>query len=447
MRALRWNDGTIWEGDAPIVRAEATPYIVGNGKLTLPCGQTLSGCWGTDGLNGPGTRTWPSGCTYRGALVDGSMHGKGEMAWPSTASDEAHTYVGSFRRSLFHGRGLLRWSTTKCGGGRCQYTGGFVRGRFSGNGALELPDGSQFVGTFEGGLVEGVGRFCCGYTTSSGTWSAGRLHGADCSVEWKDTAAQPLASLTGRFERGLPREGRVVFAATDASAVVYIGALGVGADGRVWPHGAGSCEWPAHACRYAGEFQHGAAAGHGAAQWLARSEGATAGEAAREYVGSWSSSGEAMDVTRATAGGGDAVSPPRGETLPRLPAIPHIPGCSRGGDGADGAASRLALWSIVVDAPALPGAVDPALPAATMHADAPLDAPPAGPADASSAAASAASEGLAEDIYAGGVDERGERHGRGVYVHRDPAKGVVFGEWRHGELERVNAAQRAALVK
>ena len=54
------------------------------------------------------------------------------------------------------------------------------------------------------------------------------------------------------------------------------------------------------------------------AQWLARSEGATAGEAAREYVGSWSSSGEAMDVTRATAGGGDAVSPPRGESVKYL---------------------------------------------------------------------------------------------------------------------------------
>ena len=442
---ISWEDGTLWDGDAPVVRAEATPYLVGNGKLTLPCGQTLSGCWGTDGLNGPGTRTWPSGCTYRGGLVDGSMHGKGEMAWPSTVSDEAHTYVGALRRSVFHGRGVLRWSTTKLGGGRCRYSGGFARGRFSGKGTLELPDGSHFVGTFEGGRVEGVGTLRCGHVTSSGTWSAGRLHGAECSVEWKDSAAQPLASLTGRFERGLPREGRVVFAAADASAAVYIGALAVGADGRIRPHGAGSCEWPAHACRYAGEFQHGAAAGHGAAQWLGLREGAIAEGAAREYVGSWSSSGEAMDVTRATVGSGDAASPPPGETLPRLPAVPRIPDCSRGGSGANGAASRVALWSIVVDAPALPGAVDPALLAAIGRAEVPLNAPPVGSFDASSTAASAAA--LAEDIYAGGVDERGERHGRGVYVHRNPAKGVIFGEWRHGELKRVDTAQRAALVK
>lgn len=517
MTALIFECGAVWDGAAP----KDERHIVGNGTLTLGNGQAVSGCWGTDGLSGPGTRTWPSnGCRYTGELVDGHLHGRGELTWPAAAPGATRSYVGQFRASRYHGRGTLVWRSTACGGGTCTYRGGFDGGRLHGNGALDLPDGSRYEGEFMRGLVSGRGALRRGGAVSEGTWRNGRLHGPACAVRWKLEAARSddEVSFVGAVACGVPTRGRVRGAGGGFSAL-YDGEV----DAQLRPHGAGCCEWvrsfstreqaeawqddataaPPRSVaatrnpdndnateartRYVGEWGNGEVEGHGAVQLLRRSLGncvlvdhgtgtGTGNDDVAEYVGAWARGGRAADVMRVPTADdlrgeaddhdGGGVGSAADDSAPQsLPPPPRLP------TATIGRLRALSLFSIIFD---FDDEAD-----ATNHSgeeeveDAIGDGGSGGTSIIPVSIAIAAPlfrSGRIHDVWVGGVDERGERHGRGVYYayHRchtavkktddatssttememstemsTAAEGqLVFGEWRHGELESVEAALR-----
>jgi serine/threonine protein kinase len=131
-----------------------------------------------------GTRVLDGIHTYTGNFKAGEANGSGKMEL--RGKYEGHTYVGSFKNDLFHGKGTYRFAdgTKYVGNWRDgenhgkgtvifasgdKYQGGFKKNKFHGKGKYTYKNGDTFTGTYVDGKREGPGiyRFRSGQESES----------------------------------------------------------------------------------------------------------------------------------------------------------------------------------------------------------------------------------------------------------------------------------------
>ncbi|BBN06068.1 1-phosphatidylinositol-4-phosphate 5-kinase [Marchantia polymorpha subsp. ruderalis] len=95
------------------------------------------------------------------------MHFNGEKVLPN-----GDFYVGSWQGSLPEGTGKYLWSDG------CMYEGEWGRGKKTGRGKISWPSGATYEGDFQGGYMHGVGTYTgIDGTTYKGNWSMNVKHG------------------------------------------------------------------------------------------------------------------------------------------------------------------------------------------------------------------------------------------------------------------------------
>ncbi len=163
--------------------------------------------------------TYPNGDTYQGEMVKDQRQGKGTYVEHATGN----TYEGDWVRDLRHGKGILTtgasdflydgdWVHDKRDGhghctvrGRETYTGGFLAGRFHGQGKVVDSEGNVYEGEWAHGAKEGAGTLRkTGGETYVGEWRRGQRHGLG-TFQYVDGA-----HYTGEWREG-KRSGEGVF--------------------------------------------------------------------------------------------------------------------------------------------------------------------------------------------------------------------------------------------
>ena len=118
------------------------------------------------------------GAKYSGMWADGRQHGKGTCIWP-----DGKTYIGQFRKGLFHGKGKLSVAhNSDCEGRRMEvYDGLFEEGLFHGYGVLNYANEDNYEGEWYKGQRQGHGKFVITrdnqYSMYIGEWSNGKRNG------------------------------------------------------------------------------------------------------------------------------------------------------------------------------------------------------------------------------------------------------------------------------
>lgn len=155
------------------------------------------GCRIVNTTNRDGAKpTWNGGCR------DGLADGRGILEWHDRKKRLLSHFEGDIKAGLRHGHGSLRLDDGD------QYEGGFLEGRYHGNGTLINMQG-RYEGEFARGRQSGRGKMV--YVMGGryeGQWLAGKFHGAgtavypsgrEVSTEWirgvrADLAAPPPAA-------------------------------------------------------------------------------------------------------------------------------------------------------------------------------------------------------------------------------------------------------------
>jgi hypothetical protein len=104
-----------------------------------------------DGLkHGRGTMYYMGGDRYEGEWVHGMEHGYGSKDFAIKDRDsEGGTYVGEFRKGVFHGQGKCKYTAGVMAG--TSYDGEWANGERSGKGMITYPSGKVYKGEWENG--------------------------------------------------------------------------------------------------------------------------------------------------------------------------------------------------------------------------------------------------------------------------------------------------------
>lgn len=155
---MRYYNGDVYEGNWSSNRRH------GHGKLLKADGEVYDGLWERDERHGYGTIQFPNGAVFKGLMDHDVRNGEGAMRFAN--GDE---YTGSFRKDYIEGTGTMRYRNGDVyegewhegmRSGHGKYTlkkkgatveGHFVNGLIQGEGTVEFPGVSKFIGTFERG--------------------------------------------------------------------------------------------------------------------------------------------------------------------------------------------------------------------------------------------------------------------------------------------------------
>ncbi|MBM4231293.1 MAG: hypothetical protein FJ184_11175, partial [Gammaproteobacteria bacterium] len=157
------------------------------------------GLWINNQPDKRGKITFVDGRVYEGEHRNFTLDGQGALAMP-----DGTKYVGSFKLNAQTGRGTKTWPNGKV------YEGNFVNGVQSGSGSLKDVDGSRYVGQFSANKLNGKGKKIYRNATGNefrevGDWRDGQMEigifYVDCVAvmwgEWKDGAlTQTLGQAT-----------------------------------------------------------------------------------------------------------------------------------------------------------------------------------------------------------------------------------------------------------
>ena len=198
-----------------------------------------------------GTFVWPNGDCYSGDWLDGARTGEGALTYAN-----GDRYEGGFLDGRYHGRGVLRRAPCSQHGAlhRGQtYSGEWAHGKRHGRGVLVVGDGGT---TYDGEFARdcyhgrGVARYADGGTSRvyDGGWRRGRWHGqGQLALASGDT-------YDGAFHDGaFHGEGLYRHAGGGSYAGAFVRGLRHGIGRRLWASGA----------EYEGEWAAGAMHGRG----------------------------------------------------------------------------------------------------------------------------------------------------------------------------------------
>ena len=151
--ALRWSDGTAYEGD--FVDGKRTGHGIERTENYVYEGELV------DGFNhGYGIIRWADGDVYEGEWVDGARMGHGTFRWAN-----GDVYEGDFVDGARTGQGTYRWADGDV------YEGDFVDGVRTGYGTYRWADGDVYEGDFVDDALNGYGTFrWADGTVAEGYW-------------------------------------------------------------------------------------------------------------------------------------------------------------------------------------------------------------------------------------------------------------------------------------
>lgn len=169
--------------------------------------------------------TTADGRRYQGSMLNGRFHGRGVMTYPPAAQfKDLLTYTGDFVDSRRHGQGTAVWRNgLKYEGGwwndnlngwgvmdfrghrnhddLVSYTGNFVNGLRSGQGALIWKNGDKYAGQWTNGQITGRGVLTYGpdepMQAYEGDLVEGQMQGQG-TMTWKDGSG-----YEGRWKDGM----------------------------------------------------------------------------------------------------------------------------------------------------------------------------------------------------------------------------------------------------
>lgn len=158
-------------------------------------------------MHGRGVLQFPDGKFYVGPFINNEIIGEGVLTWPDSMK-----YVGGFKDSKMHGQGTL-----KSADGR-DYSGKFSFGQII-EGSLVWPDGKRYVGEFKDFMMHGQGllKYLDGseyegkfsknqLSIGTFTWPDGKIYVGsfrDNNMHGKGSLKWPSGSLyEGYFDNG-----------------------------------------------------------------------------------------------------------------------------------------------------------------------------------------------------------------------------------------------------
>lgn len=139
---------------------------------------------------------WSGGCQ------DGYAEGSGMLEWKFDGNSAMSRYEGEMKKGRWHGNGYLELA------GNLQYEGGFSEGMYHGEGIL-VSSWGRYDGGFVAGKADGFGKSVRTMGgTYEGMWKAGTFHGKGTvtytggrtiTTEFVDgrPASQPISSASG----------------------------------------------------------------------------------------------------------------------------------------------------------------------------------------------------------------------------------------------------------
>lgn len=133
----------------------------------LPNGDMYLGSFKRTIPHGKGKYTWSDGTIYEGEWEEGKMTGKGKIGWPSQAK-----YDGDFSGGYLHGCG------TFIGSDGSVYRGSWKMNSQHGIGRKQYPNSDIYDGCWREGVREGSGRYAWNNDNIYiGNWKSGRMSG------------------------------------------------------------------------------------------------------------------------------------------------------------------------------------------------------------------------------------------------------------------------------
>ena len=166
--SVRYSDGAYYDGE---ILDGIKKH--GYGRFTWHTGESYTGTWENDIMNGSGKMKWPGLGEYEGDFVKGKREGHGTFTWTyeGTPEDGAPllfegdwaadkigksgtlilngigTYEGEFSRQVRNGTGTFTWLNGDI------YSGKWANDAITGAGVLTLADGTVLDGTFSKGTL------------------------------------------------------------------------------------------------------------------------------------------------------------------------------------------------------------------------------------------------------------------------------------------------------
>jgi len=195
----------------------------------LPDGGNYSGEMLDGKLQGKGSIRWGNSAIYEGSFESGLAHGIGRFVYADGSVYEGQfsngmlsgfgkltdasngVYEGEFQEDEISGNG--HWTTKEF-----EYQGELKESRFNGQGKVEYPDGSSYIGAFSAGEFHGAGL----YTSSSGDVFSGQFERSQFTGHGFFTSANKGSQYTGDFKNWL-YEGDGTY--TGQNGDTYIGSF------------------------------------------------------------------------------------------------------------------------------------------------------------------------------------------------------------------------------
>ncbi|XP_070201300.1 radial spoke head 1 homolog isoform X2 [Littorina saxatilis] len=143
----------------------------GEGKATLPNGDTYEGLYENGKRHGQGVYRFKNGARYIGEYAKNKKQGQGTFIYPDGTKYDGgwvedqrcgfgkyyyvngDTYEGEWQNHLRHGRGTYSYAATGT-----KYVGMWNTGKWDGHGEL-IHANHKYVGTFKDNRMEGKGKY------------------------------------------------------------------------------------------------------------------------------------------------------------------------------------------------------------------------------------------------------------------------------------------------
>lgn len=261
---LQYSDGSTYSGDVLYGRVRN-----GTGTFSWSTGESYSGEWINDVIDGHGKMEWPGLGVYEGSFANGKRNGQGEFIWTYKGTPEQGSplsfegewvndkigkrgkltfaglgvYNGQFSNQGRSGEGVFLWDNGDI------YEGAWANDAITGAGKLSLADGSVLEGQFAKGVLN---RGTITYEVNGGkavrNVQGGRIQ-ADVKIEYNDGT-----TVKGKLAK---KEFTGNVTINYKNGDTYVGSMKNG-----WKNGKGTYTWSSGA-HYVGEWSNDKMSGTG----------------------------------------------------------------------------------------------------------------------------------------------------------------------------------------
>lgn len=186
---VSFKNGDVHYSNGSIYSGKLTDGFLrtGHGTLTLKNGDTVTGEFSEDVLNGHAEYHFANGDVFVGTFFNNVKEGEGKYVYA-----DGETYEGGFHLDVRHGKGKM----TKPDG--TSYDGGYEMGLKWGTGVYVYANGDRYEGDFAYDMRDGKGT----YTWADGESYSGDFRNNNPHGYGTYTWVGGRASYTGYFENG-----------------------------------------------------------------------------------------------------------------------------------------------------------------------------------------------------------------------------------------------------